>query len=68
MPYDEAMRAGIVEGKCAVPSLFIWGTSDELVPAERSKQLSAAFDAAGLQSYEHAGAHMVRCLCIVCDD
>ena len=61
MPYDKSMSARILEGKCSIPSLFVWGTSDELVPAERSKQLAAAFDEPGLQSYEHAGAHMVRC-------
>lgn len=60
MPYDDGMSERIADAQCSVPSLFVWGTSDELVPAARSKQLSAAFDAAATQTYEHGGAHMVR--------
>ena len=59
MPYDAAMSERIAEAQCAVPSLFVWGTADELVPAARSKQLAAAFDAAAVRTFEHKGAHMV---------
>lgn len=62
MPYDDGMRDRIAAAQCATPSLFVWGNSDELVLAARSKQLSAAFAAAAIQTYEHGGAHMVRCL------
>lgn len=60
MPYDESMSGMIIEAESSVPTLFVWGASDEMVPSERSKQLAAAFDPAAIQTYEHAGAHMVR--------
>lgn len=63
MPYDDGMSERIAEAQCSTPAFFVWGTADELVPAPRSKQLAAAFNAASIQSYEHGGAHMVRCLC-----
>ncbi|KAJ3366000.1 Ovarian cancer-associated protein 2 [Allomyces javanicus] len=40
-----------------IPTLHIWGAADEWVPANRSRDLAAAFANAAV--YEHAGGHFL---------
>ena len=45
-----------------MPSLFVWGAADQLVPSERSSQLMDCFSGPK-EMFEHPGAHMVRLYC-----
>lgn len=59
LPKDPSFAALVLEARPAIPSLFVYGTADALVPPDRSKQLIEAFDPAHTVVYEHGGAHLV---------
>ena len=58
-PNDDAMAGKIAAARPTTPSLFVWGAADQLVPAERSRQLMECFGGK-TETFEHVGAHMVR--------
>lgn len=43
----------------SVPTLFIHGSADELVPLERCQELQATFAEGSYEMLEHPGAHFV---------
>ena len=42
-----------------MPTLFVIGDADTLVPPERTLELAATFDPAAAQELRHPGAHML---------
>ncbi len=42
-----------------IPSLFVYGTGDTLVPADRTEAMIETFDAGCRQVFVHDGAHLV---------
>lgn len=59
LPRDEAYASKIREAKTCVPSLFVLGTQDQLVPEQRTRDLVAAFDETSTAVFVHPGAHLV---------
>ncbi|EFJ40066.1 hypothetical protein VOLCADRAFT_121759 [Volvox carteri f. nagariensis] len=61
LPRDPAVAELVRAGSCSsrVPLLLVTGTSDSLVPPERTAQLGACFNPATVSSYTHGGAHLV---------
>ncbi|PNW85977.1 hypothetical protein CHLRE_03g201439v5 [Chlamydomonas reinhardtii] len=61
LPRDPAVAALVQAGGpgVGVPVLFVSGTSDSLVPPERTAELRACFPPAVCSTFTHGGAHLV---------
>ena len=59
LPKD-AKYAGLLSlNALEVPTLFVYGEQDQLVPPERTQQLISMWDPACAEQYQHQGGHMV---------
>eukprot|EP01025_Chloroclados_australasicus_P016937 TRINITY_DN1863_c0_g1_i1.p2 TRINITY_DN1863_c0_g1~~TRINITY_DN1863_c0_g1_i1.p2 ORF type:complete len:236 (-),score=12.64 TRINITY_DN1863_c0_g1_i1:753-1460(-) len=58
-PRDEQFSQLIKSANIRIPSLHVYGESDDLVSSERSTQLSECFDTSLKQVFVHPGGHMV---------
>eukprot|EP01024_Parvocaulis_polyphysoides_P026048 TRINITY_DN23749_c0_g1_i1.p1 TRINITY_DN23749_c0_g1~~TRINITY_DN23749_c0_g1_i1.p1 ORF type:complete len:236 (+),score=35.34 TRINITY_DN23749_c0_g1_i1:301-1008(+) len=58
-PKDESFLEIIQRANICIPSLHVYGESDELVSNERSLQLGQCFDPDQKQIFVHSGGHMV---------
>ncbi|KAG1662004.1 hypothetical protein FOA52_012175 [Chlamydomonas sp. UWO 241] len=58
LPRDPSFCALVTAARPSVPTLFVYGTSDALVPPTRSQELIAAFDPSTSRVFQHAGAHL----------
>jgi hypothetical protein len=58
MPLDDSYASFITQARPSLPSLHVHGTTDVLVPEERSRALWEAFTAGTVQRYTHGGGHM----------
>ncbi|GBF87771.1 hypothetical protein Rsub_00482 [Raphidocelis subcapitata] len=59
LPRDPAYSSLLERARVAVPTLFVLGDADALVPPERTLELVATFDPAAAQLLRHPGAHML---------
>ncbi|KAF6261144.1 serine hydrolase-domain-containing protein [Scenedesmus sp. NREL 46B-D3] len=59
LPRDPEYAALLEAAKVDVPTLFVMGTSDALIPPARSHALMDTFDQRTADMFEHPGAHMV---------
>ncbi|GAX85192.1 hypothetical protein CEUSTIGMA_g12610.t1 [Chlamydomonas eustigma] len=59
LPRDPSFAELVQKARPSVPSMFVYGTADEMVPPERTQELIAAFDQECSSVYKHAGAHLV---------
>ncbi|KAF8055937.1 dfr1 [Scenedesmus sp. PABB004] len=59
LPRDPDYAKLLEDAATDVPTLFVMGTADRLIPPARSHALMDTFDQACADLYEHPGAHMV---------
>lgn len=59
LPRDPEYAALLESAKVDVPTLFVMGQSDALIPPARSHALMDTFDQRTADMFEHPGAHMV---------
>lgn len=59
LPRDPEYAALLENAKVDVPTLFVMGQSDALIPPARSHALMDTFDQRTADMFEHPGAHMV---------
>eukprot|EP00882_Tetradesmus_deserticola_P004885 GHRQ01005148.1.p1 GENE.GHRQ01005148.1~~GHRQ01005148.1.p1 ORF type:complete len:317 (+),score=116.84 GHRQ01005148.1:352-1302(+) len=59
LPRDPEYAALLESAKVDVPTLFVMGASDALIPPARSHALMDTFDQRTADMFEHPGAHMV---------
>ncbi|EWM25507.1 Serine hydrolase FSH [Nannochloropsis gaditana] len=61
-PRDEAVGQGVKEGAPRLPTMFVGGAADQLVPLTRTRELMACWDEAEkgwITLHEHGGGHFV---------
>lgn len=49
----------MTQAAMSIPTLFISGHKDQLIPLQRTEELIATFDPDSIQRYVHDGGHMV---------
>lgn len=59
LPRDPRFADLLSSARVELPTLFVWGTADKLIPVERSQALMDTFDARSACSFEHDGKHLV---------
>lgn len=53
--YAELLSLNALE----VPTLFVYGEQDQLIPPERTQQLISMWNPVCVKQYSHSGGHMV---------
>ncbi|DBA79095.1 TPA: Ovarian cancer-associated protein 2 [Trebouxia sp. C0004] len=59
LPKDPEYAHMMTQAAISVPTLFITGGKDQLIPLQRTEELIATFDPDSIQRYVHEGGHMV---------
>ena len=59
LPKDPQYAHMMTTQSIGIPTLFISGNGDQLIPAQRTEELIATFDPESAQRYVHSGGHMV---------
>ena len=59
LPRDASYAAALAVGCPALPTLFVYGEADALVPEERTRGLWEAFAPGAVHRHLHGGAHWV---------
>ena len=59
LPRDPQYAQMLTTVPVSIPTLFVSGTNDQLIPPERTHQLAETFDQNCVQKYVHSGGHMM---------
>ncbi len=59
LPKDPEYAHMMTQAAISIPTLFISGRKDQLIPLQRTEELIATFDPDSIQRYMHDGGHMV---------